>query len=182
VYERRPCIRCLRPKPAGVKPKSKTCGSCRLVDAIWPRLVPGPGDCWIYTGSVSDGYGGYGGKLAHRLVYEELVGEIPAGLDLDHLCIVKLCVNPWHLEPVTRSENSKRKWAIYTRCKNGHEFTPANTYVNPNTGIRSCRTCTNANQRAYQQRKKAVRGVGAGPAERLAAADPFGGVLYGRPS
>jgi hypothetical protein len=91
VRKPKPCIRCLRPKPAGVK--TKTCG-CRLVDAIWPRLVPGSGDCWIYTGSVSDGYGGYGGKLAHRLVYEELVGEIPPGLDLDHLCLVKLCVNP----------------------------------------------------------------------------------------
>lgn len=153
MYKPKPCSRCGRKKPAGTL--KKNCGSCRLVDVVWSRLVQSTGDCWLYTGSVTKGYGTYGGKLVHRLVYEELIGEIPEGLDLDHLCLVTLCANPWHLEPVTRSENNKRKWALYTHCKNGHELTPENVYLNRKTGSRSCRICTAAYQRAYQQRKRA---------------------------
>ena len=66
--------------------------------------------CWLWTGGQSAGYGRFGFKGrpnlgAHRFAYELLVGPIPPGLDLDHLCRVRNCVNPDHLEPVTRREN-----------------------------------------------------------------------------
>ena len=70
------------------------------------------GFCWLWRGSVNNcGYGQVnlkGVKPAHRAVYELLVGPIPKGLQLDHLCHVRLCVNPDHLEPVTKSENMRR--------------------------------------------------------------------------
>ena len=105
-------------------------------------------ECWTWTGPASQ-RGPYGvlkvkGKLhrAHREVYRLLVGEIPDGLTLDHLCRNTLCVNPQHLEPVTRRANSERQaLALYrSECLRGHPYTPENTYVN-RRGCRSCKTC-----------------------------------------
>lgn len=82
--------------------------------------------CWLWLGyGTANGYGSLriDGKhvLAHRAAYELYKGPIPAGLDLDHLCRVRCCVNPDHLEPVTRSVNLRR--GIEARgCKNGHAF------------------------------------------------------------
>lgn len=69
--------------------------------------------CWIWTGAIhANGYGAkrVHGRLykVHRLAYEAVAGPIPAGLDLDHLCHVRACCNPNHLEPVTRAENLRR--------------------------------------------------------------------------
>ena len=65
--------------------------------------------CWIWRGRIApNGYGRLGSKYAHRVMYELHVGPIPTGLDVDHLCRVRHCVNPRHLEPVTRSENLRR--------------------------------------------------------------------------
>lgn len=150
MWNPKPCSRCGRKKPPGTG--KKNCGTCKPVDVVWAKLTPGPGDCWIWTGPVRQGYGKLSGQLVHRLVYEELICEIPAGLDLDHLCRVTRCANPWHLEPVTRVENNRRKWALYTHCANGHEYTPENTYVNPR-GARECRICVRARAIAYQRRK-----------------------------
>lgn len=68
--------------------------------------------CWLFTGVTNHkGYGRTGdNSKAHRYYYQELVGPIPKGLTLDHLCRVKLCVNPAHMEVVSRSENSRRAW------------------------------------------------------------------------
>lgn len=71
--------------------------------------------CWIWSGAIhSTGYGQikWNGKstVAHRVVYELVKGEIPQGLFLDHLCSVKLCVNPDHLEPVNHRTNIQRAW------------------------------------------------------------------------
>lgn len=65
--------------------------------------------CWVWQRSVNrDGYGQCQNGLAHRAYYREYVGEIPVGLELDHLCYVPACVNPDHLEPVTAAENKRR--------------------------------------------------------------------------
>src|SRR6478752_5165546 len=66
--------------------------------------------CWEWVGSVrkNDGYGRWSvgkGTLAHRVIYEKMRGAVPKGLELDHLCRNRLCVNPDHLEPVTTREN-----------------------------------------------------------------------------
>ncbi len=115
----------------------------------------GPDECWEWTASVKpNGYGQFSvvrdGKwlksYAHRYSYELIVGPIPEGLQLDHLCRNKACVNPNHLEPVTNRENQIRGNGVgglnfrKTHCKHGHEFTPENTYIRP-AGTRECRAC-----------------------------------------
>jgi hypothetical protein len=135
-----------------------------LPSGIRARIVvePAPG-CWLWKGAVH--YGGYGTytarhgdkRYAHRMVYELLVGPIPDGLDLDHLCRVRSCVNPDHLEPVTRRENLLRgetdaaRRAAMTACERGHPFTPENTYVKP-SGARECRPCRRARVRRWRER------------------------------
>ncbi len=77
--------------------------------------------CWIYTGSVNNrGYGTILGRAAHRYFYEHLVGPISDGLTIDHLCRVTACVNPAHLEPVTREENIARTDQQPGHCRSGH--------------------------------------------------------------
>lgn len=84
-------------------------------------------------------------RLAHRVMYEGLVGPIPAGLTLDHLCRNRACCNPEHLEPTTLRENTLRGEAVSainarkTHCIRGHAFDSANTYEYK--GARHCRAC-----------------------------------------
>lgn len=127
-------------------------GQKTLEQRFWEKVSKdGPGGCWLWTANLSGG--GYGNfhldgreRVAHRLAYEWLVGPIPEGLDLDHLCRVRRCVNPAHLEPVTRRENVLRspiaiaaQHARKTHCPAGHEYTPENTYTY--NGWRCCRRC-----------------------------------------
>lgn len=115
------------------------------------RYVQRGDECWEWTGARNAyGYGVFklDGRvvMAHRFSYEAEVGLIPDGLQLDHLCRVRHCVNPAHLEPVTSRENLLRGSTITaanaakTHCKRGHEFTPENTYVDKK-GRRDCRAC-----------------------------------------
>ena len=110
------------------------------------------GGCWEWRAKVNlNGYGyfwnGQAMQLAHRFSYEHWVGPIPTGLDLDHLCRNRDCVNPSHLEPVTRSENLRRGKPAgshnraKTHCPQGHPYDGANLYVAPSSGRRGCRTC-----------------------------------------
>lgn len=119
--------------------------------------------CWIWQlSTTSDGYGKatvQGRRLyAHRVSYEEHVGPIPEGLTIDHLCGVRACVNPAHLEPVPLAENIRRGqgWpginARKTHCIRGHEFTPENTM--PNQGGRRCRACKDQHNRNRDRRKE----------------------------
>lgn len=118
--------------------------------------------CWLWTGYLCpQGYGRYGGVQAHRIVYEMETGEtLPAGEPLDHLCRVRNCVNPAHLELVTIAENNRRSFAFNTHCPQGHEYTAANIYWErrsdcPSGRGKRCRTCLKASQvRMRQQRKE----------------------------
>lgn len=138
-------------------------------------------DCWLWAGPVNQlGYGRYSIKIdgkwrnrpAHRLLYENLVGQIPEGLVLDHLCKVTTCVNPSHLEPVTLSENTKRGDAVKvqiskTHCPKGHPYSGSNLLITrpfqrgKQQKYRRCKTCTNEQQSRwyYNNREKALSWV-----------------------
>lgn len=102
--------------------------------------------CWIWTGAKKRGYGTLDQVGSHRLAYLHFRGPIPTGLILDHLCRVRNCVNPWHLEAVTHKENILRGVGLAainakkTACKRGHPFTPDNIYGR--RGWRQCRECS----------------------------------------
>lgn len=133
------------------------------------RIFPEPNSgCWLWSGPLfNTGYGAIlhaakNGQLAHRVVYERERGPIPTGLQIDHLCRVRCCVNPDHLEPVTQQENIRRGLAgqasglqqsSKTECVRGHVFSADNTYVRPD-GVRICRACQKIRKREYLDRKK----------------------------
>ena len=113
--------------------------------------------CWLWTAILTNGYGKFsdGRRVvkAHRWAYEHLAAPIPDGMDIDHLCRVRNCVNPGHLEAVTHQENVKRglmpqimreRHAAVTHCPRGHEYTEQNTYRHTNKKgyvSRSCIIC-----------------------------------------
>lgn len=139
-----------------------------LVHRLDERIATGPG-CWQWTGAINrHGYGQFlftdgSRRAAHRIVYELIVGPIPEGLQLDHLCRNRGCVNPNHLEPVTNRENTIRgvgpvlagaRQSVKTHCPAGHAYDEANTrrYRNHYTGrpARGCRAC---DRERYARRK-----------------------------
>lgn len=122
------------------------------------------GDCLIWTGSTNGPAALKYGKFhvsengvkkrvrAHRWIYERLIGAVPKGLDLDHLCRNRRCVAVAHLEPVTRKENLQRAigcvttlHAAKTHCPQGHPYSGDNLLVEKRG--RKCRACKNARQR-----------------------------------
>jgi hypothetical protein len=135
-------------------------------------------DCWMWTGGHnSAGYGqlmwnGRRDRMAHKVVYSLFFGEVPEGLEVDHLCLVPACVNPNHLEAVTRLENLRRSHTTghgngtRTHCRRGHEFTDANTYAW--RGKRLCRECGYLRQRVWNKKKSIsddFRGIPARPGQ-----------------
>lgn len=120
--------------------------------------------CWLWTAYVEarTRYGHFtidGRKvLAHRIAYELEVGEIGHGLHIDHLCWVRHCVNPAHLEAVTPGENVRRGEMMLrntskTHCPRGHEYTPDNLVARPN-GHRDCKTCHRDRMRGRKKRAR----------------------------
>jgi len=135
--------------------------------------------CWLWTGAKTDrGYGiigittapgVYEMRPAHRVAYEEFIAPIPEGLQLDHLCRVRRCINANHLEPVTCGENLRRGEGFTglnfrkTHCKHGHEFTPENTGVARSGGKVRGRYCKECNRiGAGKQRARIAANLPAG--------------------
>lgn len=114
-------------------------------------------DCWEWAVfRRRDGYGFFwyrhgDGELAHRAAYRFIHGSIPVGMQIDHLCRNRSCVNPDHLEPVTQQENVRRGAAglhnaIKTHCPSGHEYTADNVTMS-RLGCRNCKECHRASGR-----------------------------------
>lgn len=137
-----------------------------VVDRIESRTVLVKGDCWLYLGSTTHGYGtiGLNGKSAraHRVMYEAKRGPVPPGLQLDHLCRRRNCVNPDHLEPVDNRTNVLRgvgHTAVNAKkdhCKRGHPLEGSNL-VRLQRGWRGCRICLNARTRDCTVRRAGRR-------------------------
>lgn len=121
-----------------------------------PEWNPSLGPCWLWTGTPrKDGYGGlvYHQKpmLAHKVAY----GPIPVGLELDHLCHVRLCVRQSHLEPVTHLVNMSRgERTRRTHCAKGHPYIEANIYWYK--GKRTCIACQRRAKEAWRRTNKTI--------------------------
>lgn len=147
---------------------------------VWERLLPKicfSDDCWEWTASINNrGYGTFNMqgvvKGAHVVMYELLVGPVPAGMELDHLCHDPVecsgegndckhrrCVRPSHLEVVPRRENALRSGSLAaanarkTHCMRGHELSGENLYIVGTTGARQCSTCRTLRDRSRSRKK-----------------------------
>lgn len=140
-----------------------------LPEKMAKRISISESGCWEWTAGLNGcGYGKVWWQsrhyLTHRIAYELLVGTIPDGLQIDHLCRVRHCCNPEHLEPVTSGENQRRspfvlriteyarRRSLATHCKHGHEFTPENT-----RHCRGARVCVTCKRRRDRERRKALK-------------------------
>lgn len=151
-------------------------GDTRLPQRFWAKVTVDPATgCWVWTAAKApNGYGKVQAgsrrdgtrhiRSAHRFAYEALMGPVPEGKQLDHLCRVRACVNPAHMEPVTNRENTMRGALpanmrarggahnrAKTHCRNGHPYSEANTYVYKNQ--RYCRACNNEQTRRRRPAK-----------------------------
>ena len=135
-------------------------------------------NCVNWTGALRAGYAAinvdghlYSGHRIIAVMFGLMPGDSP--LYIDHTCMNKRCINPEHLNAVTHAENNKRAWKRgeyqitgfaltnknKTHCPHGHEYTADNTYLKPNTAMRSCRTCLKARKREDHLRTKAAKQV-----------------------
>lgn len=149
--------------PSTIKP-----GGNQLPDRFWRKVCITPSGCWQWTaGLFPNGYGRFWfdgrGHLAHRWAYRALVGEIPDGLSLDHLCRNRACVNPSHLDPVTTRDNILRGSGLAAinakkaHCPSGHEYTERNTRVKrlaSGLSERVCRICQIESSRRYEKKSR----------------------------
>lgn len=139
----------------------------------WAYPEPNSG-CWLWSGTCSPGgyaqithtspHTGKKAKWAHRLAYEIFKGPIPEDSEIDHRCRVRCCVNPDHLEAVSKRENIHRSMGFAglnvrkTHCKRGHEFIPENVYIHHwrNKTMRICLVCARERERAIRAGKEFI--------------------------
>lgn len=138
-------------------------------DGPIPEYAPHLGKCWIWESSLTrQGYGKFqigktAKKISHRYSYEIAHGEIPKGMVLDHLCRVRKCVNPAHLEAVTSKENTRRGLApsivshFQPNCKNGHS--KADHGTTHKSGMFVCKECQRLE---YHARRRGISGPSIG--------------------
>lgn len=152
-------------------------GDPRLPQHFWNRVKPNDDNgCWEWIGSTAHGYGSLnyaGHRLAHRASYTALVGEIPGtyptGLTVDHLCRNRACVNPSHMELVTRGENTLRGDTTSgnkkrsTHCDKGHEYSRSSR----SDGKRVCITCKREKGRDHQRALRDLAAISASLIERV---------------
>lgn len=147
-----------------------------LLERLEANYIPEPNSgCWLWTGALfNTGYGSiYGARgpytqdAAHIVSYRFFVGPVPEGLELDHLCRVRCCINPAHLEPVTHLENMRRSpfpvltqlgqlQAAKTHCPHGHPYSGGNLIIRPG-GKRSCAECCRVRSAANAAAQKEQR-------------------------
>lgn len=137
----------------------------KIEDRFLDKVSPEPNSgCWLWTAyCYPNGYGAFWTgdrtECAHRVSYRLFTGEIPSHLQIDHLCRVRSCVNPDHLELVTLTENVLRGIgapavnARKSHCIHGHPFDEENTYIS-STGARKCRVCIRARKAKYYAQKR----------------------------
>lgn len=145
-----------------------TFGDPRVPARIWNKIqVHEDTGCWVWTASLKPG--GYGQvhykrrtRVVHRLLVELLAGPVPDGLDLDHLCRVRACANPAHLEAVDRGTNLRRgvdliwmRRAAITHCPQGHPYAGEN--LGYDSVGRRCRTCDRRRSREHKARKRGMK-------------------------
>ena len=151
-------------KPIHVPPMSESgnYASRTYIERFEAKFIPEPNSgCWIWTANLN--HAGYGrivvGKiwvLAHRFSYQTYKGHLIPGLVLDHLCRMRCCVNPDHLEQVTLTVNIQRGGpSLNTACPSGHPWTEENTWINPKKNSRCCRQCNRDNAKRYYHSRKA---------------------------
>ena len=137
-------------------------------ERFWAKIDAWTTDgCWNWTACLTNGYGHLwvAGRTvrAHRFAYELLVGPIPEGLVIDHLCRNHACVRPDHLEPVTQAVNVQRgigpaaTRAPKAECPQGHLYAGSNVYLY--RGKRNCRECRNARKRAWRRARRGGGGM-----------------------
>jgi hypothetical protein len=140
----------------------------KTLDQLFAKAIPVPhSGCWVWLGHVgNDGYARVSLKRshyssAHRLAYMLAKGPIPEGLNLDHLCRVRCCINPDHLEPVTDRVNILRGQghaavnAKKTHCPLGHSYDPGNTFLNHGGRQRECLICRREQSAAASRKYRA---------------------------
>jgi HNH endonuclease len=123
---------------------------------FWTKVQRGgDDDCWLWMASRGHhGYGRFDQLAAHRVAYELIIGPIPAGLVIDHLCRNPSCVNPAHLEPVTQRENMRRARHALTHCPQGHPYTEDNVYMWNDR--RKCRICHREQSLRHSRKRRAA--------------------------